>query len=343
MLRRYAGAIALLAILLLMPLAVRNEFFYSVFIQAGMFGIMAISMRFMLLTGEPAVGPTGFVAIGAYTSAILTTRLAMSFWEAMPLAGLFAMLIGVLFGIPALRIKGTYFAIVHLTFVDLVRMIVIRMSGLTGGMVGLYDIPPPAIAIPGVVSYVFHSLIGYYYLLLALLLFTVGVLYRLEFSSIGLSFRSIGWNDRLAESTGTNIMKNKVLCFAIACFMQGLVGSYWAHYLHYLAPDHFDVMASIYVTIYMVVGGIGSIVGPLIGAFTLVILPEFFRGFAQSAMLFYGMFMILVMLFIPGGIYAGLQRIVQGVERVGRTRDKRSTEKCAKATSEVKEDVGAGN
>jgi len=224
-----------------------------------------------------------------------------------------------------------------------VRMIIIRMSDLTGGMVGLYDIPPPAIVIPGVVNYVFHSLISYYYLLVALLLFVVVVLYRLEFSTVGLSFRSIGWNDRLAESTGTNIMKNKVLCFAIVCLMQGLVGSYWAHYLHYLSPNHFDVMASIYVTIYMVVGGIGSIVGPLLGSFILVILPEFVRSFAQSAMLFYGIFMILVMLFLPGGIYSGLQRIVRWAERLAWKRDKQASPTGAEATSAMQEDSGSCN
>jgi branched-chain amino acid transport system permease protein len=309
-------------ILLLMPLFTQNEFFYSVFMQIGMFAIMAISMRFMLLTGEPAVGPTGFVAIGAYTSAILTTKLGMSFWLALPAAGLLSMVVGILFGIPALRIKGTYFAIVHLTFVDLVRQIVIHMKGLTGGMVGLYGVPPPAIVIPGLLDFVFRSLIPYYYLLIALLLFTVVVLYRLEVSSVGLSFRSIGWNDRLAESVGTNIMRNKVLCFAIVCLMQGLVGSFWAHYLHYLSPDHFNVMASVYVTIYMVVGGIGSILGPLLGSFVLIILPEFFRAFAQSAMLFYGIFMILVMLFLPGGIYSGLQEILRRAARFSWGTDK---------------------
>jgi branched-chain amino acid transport system permease protein len=97
--------------------------------------------------------------------------------------------------------------------------------------------------------------------------------------------------------------------------MQGLVGSFWAHYLHYLSPNHFDVMASVYITIYMVVGGIGSIFGSLLGALVLVILPEFFRAFAQSAMLFYGIFMILVMLFLPGGLYAGVQEIFKRASR----------------------------
>jgi branched-chain amino acid transport system permease protein len=225
-------------------------------------------------------------------------KVGLSFWLAFPTAGLISSLVALLIGYPTLRIKGVYFAIITFAFAEIVRLLIVHWPSLLGGYGGIPDVPPPS----PIFTISFKSRIPYYYLILAVCLFTYWVMVRIDKSRIGQIFSSIHESDTLAESIGINIMRYKVTAFCIGCFFAGLSGSFYAHYFNFTSPEFFTIWQSVYCLLFVIVGGVGSVWGPLLGSFFMTLVPELLRVTRELEPVIYAVILIAVMFLLPGGL-----------------------------------------
>jgi len=288
-------AVILLAVLL--PL-ISNDYVLRVLTIAGVFIILTLSLNLVTgYTGQFCLGWAAFYGIGAYTSALLAMKLSFSFWLALPLGGLMAALFGILLGIPTLRLKDIYLAITTLGFGEIIRLILLNWTDLTRGSMGLPGIPSPRLF-----GYEFSSNLPYYYLILILVLITVFTMYRLIDSRIGRALIAIREDDLAAKTAGIDITAYKVMAFAVGAFFAGIAGSFYAHYSSFIDPHTFSFMESISILAMVVLGGMGSIPGSIIGALILSIIPELLRDLSEYRMIMYGLIMMAVMIIRPQGI-----------------------------------------
>lgn len=302
--------LAVLVLLVLVPLFMRNDYYLHIMIVIFYNVIYASTYRFILRTGQFHFGAHAFIGIGAYASVLLMMRVGLGFWAALPLAGLIAAGFAVLIGYPSLRLKGIYFAIITWGFGDVLRFVYIRLKEPFGGPLGIYSIPSPdPVSLPWLGTVDFNQKWHYYLLALILMMLTLYVLYRLERSRFGLIFSAIREKDHLARSVGVNIMNYKVLAFAVCSGLAALGGSFYAHYTNFIAPSDFTVLLTIYLAIYTVVGGKESYYGAVLGTVVLMLAGEVFAGYAHYQLMMYSGFLILVLLFLPGGL-ASLPKLI---------------------------------
>jgi len=227
----------------------------------------------------------------------------MNFWLALPLAAAVAGFFGFLIGLPALRTRGSYFAIGTLCFNIIVTLIVDRWEGLTEGARGLMGIPgPSAIPLPWGGKIAFETMATQYYLVLGFLLLTIFVLRRVMQSLVGRTFRAIRGNEELAEAVGIHAMRTKLLSFTVSCFFAGVGGALYASYIGFLSPEITDYHVSFDALIYVMIGGVGTIVGPIIGTLLFVTIPETLHVAAEFRLLLYGLILIVMIIYLPRGI-----------------------------------------
>jgi branched-chain amino acid transport system permease protein len=244
--------------------------------------------------------------IGAYTSALLSMRMGLPVWLTMLLGGLMAAVVALALGYPILRTKGVYFSVLTLLVAELIRLTMWFLPNLSGGGFCLPGIPPPeAINILGI-TITFEAPNTYYYLLLVVVLLSLVILYRVE-RSLNLTLMSIRQSDSLAESVGINVMGYKLLAFVIGCFFAGIAGALFGHFILSLSVDtnaKFGMLTSIYVVIYMMVGGQAKFAGPIIGAIVLTLLPEVARPLKEFQPIVFGGIVILCIFFMRQGLVA---------------------------------------
>lgn len=303
--------LVLVIIVLLIPLVTQDKYYLHILIIMAIFILLTASLRLIFLTGQPSLGHSAFMAIGAYTSAVLAINLGLSFWLALIAAGVTAGIAAALIGIPILRLKGIYFFLVTFAFVELVRMAFNTFwRDVLGGPWGKYNIPGPGrISIPGLFTVNLGDRIPFYYLTVVLVLISLIILYRIERSRMGLVFKAIGGTDDLAEHVGIHLMGYKVFAFAIGCFFAGIAGSVYAHYHGVITPPDFGWVESNYIIFYMIVGGVGSFAGPVLGASVLTFARTFFSAFPYYTGLTFGILLIAVMMFMPEGLVGGWARL----------------------------------
>ena len=292
----------LIILLVLVPSIVgQDPYILHIFIMLGINIILTLSLWLVLTTGQFTLGHAGFMAIGAYASVLLVMRAGLSFWLALPIAGVMSAIIAVMVGYPILRIKGLYFALVTFCFSQVVVLVISNWSFL-GGAIGIFNIPHPnPVRFLGV-TVDFLSKVPYYYLILVMVFIAMLVMTRLHVSRFGRIFTSIAENDSLAESIGINVTRHKVLAFAIGCFFAGLGGSIYAHYFSYLDPGMFGVWKSIELVLAVVIGGVISPVGPVIGAAFLTVLSEILRGTEEFGPLLLAIVLFVVVFTLPRGL-----------------------------------------
>ncbi|MGZ3515392.1 MAG: branched-chain amino acid ABC transporter permease, partial [Thermodesulfobacteriota bacterium] len=252
-----------------------------------------------------------FMGIGAYASTLLVMRFSFSFWLAMPLAMIAAAIISLAIGFLTLRFKGAYFLLFTFLFAELVRILLSNFwIGLFGGIPGLTNIPRPSIQIPWLFQMEFNSNKDFYYLILVMVVITVFVMRRMDQSRLGMVFRAISQSETLTESIGISSMKFKILGCAIGCLFAGLAGSLYAHFVRIITPADFSIHAVLTPIAYVVVGGMGSVFGPVIGTSFLMILSHFFlREFGLYELLLYGVIIVLIIRFMPEGLIS-LPRVI---------------------------------
>lgn len=258
--------------------------------------MLAASLRPSLTCGQLNIGHSAFMSLGAYTSALLAKNLGLPFELSLLAGGILATLVGVGMGYPSLRLRGVYFAMVTVSFVEVIRLIAQIWVSLTRGMSGLSGIPKPSL-----LGVVLETKMEQYYLALGIMIIMLLVLYKLEYSRLGLIWKSIGMAENLSQSLGVNVPLYRLLAFASGCFCAGIAGAYYAHFIRFLFPPEFSFLLAVNILVYNYVGGRGHFLGPLIGAPFLTLLVEPFRGSPYET-IFFSIAMLATILFLPGGL-----------------------------------------
>jgi branched-chain amino acid transport system permease protein len=294
----------LVCLIVVLPVFTTNVITLSIFISSGIWAIAAMGFTLVLRTGQFSLGQGAFMAIGGYTSAILTIKLGLPFWPSFFLAGIVSGIVALLVGSVVLRVGGTYFSIITLALGEVVRIIAQQWEPVTKGTRGLITSPPPSIVLGGFEINFATSTVPYFYLTICLVALTALIFWKLGDSRIGRSFAGIALNPVLAEHQGIHLMKYRVIAFTVAGVFTGFAGSLYAHFLTVITPYMLGLWQSIQIMIMSIVGGISSLSGgPIIGAILLYSFGIYLSrleiyGIQQ---LLFGAAVVLVLLFLPKG------------------------------------------
>lgn len=298
-----------LVLLVAIPPFADNAFVTTVFISALMFGILGAIYDLMLgYAGLINFGFAGFIAAGAYGSALASFHYDVSPWFGLLIGGVCGGLMGFFTGVITLRLRGLYLGLTTWFIAEALRFTISNTPGYTRGMLGLAVDPFPDLF---GIDFSRGNLLSYYYLLMVLAALIFIAMYLLVHSKMGLAFKAIREDQLAAESLGLNTTKYKILNFTIACFLTGVVGSFYAHYLGILAPtpEEFGVPRTVEILTVAYVGGRGTLWGSLFAGFLLIGFQEYFRELEAWRLVMFGALLIGVMIFAPKGL-AGLKKYV---------------------------------
>jgi branched-chain amino acid transport system permease protein len=252
--------------------------------------IMALGLNLIAgVTGQLSLGQSAFMSIGAYLSAISTTTLHMPFLLSIVIAGLFAAVVAIVIGLPILRLEGDYLAIATIGFAEIVRVLMTNIKA-TGGAIGFMGIKKFA-TFPTLAIIVF---------------LTIAVMVFIEKSKEGRAMLAIREDEIAAEAMGINVTLYKVKAFAIGSFFAGIAGALYAHTVTFIQPKDFDFDKSVESLNMLVLGGLGSIPGSILGSVILTTIPEVLRFMANYRMLLYGALLVVMMIFRPNGLIGGV-------------------------------------
>lgn len=275
-----------------------------------MFSLMAVGLNVVVgKSGILDLGYVAFFAIGAYTHAMLGLKTSLNFWEILPLAMGFAMLAGVILGLPALRLRGDYLAIITLGFGEIVRIIAVNTPAI-GGAAGLTDLPPP----PAFFGHEFTVMDPrpYYWLTLTILLLVIWGVLRLTHRKPGRAWEAIREDEDVAEFMGVSTLKYKLWAFIIGGAVGGAAGAIYASQIRSIEPAMFTLNLSIMILACVVFGGMGNIWGVILGAVLLGYLPEKLRFLSETRIVFFGLLMVVMMNIRPNGLLPRKKREVVG-------------------------------
>lgn len=268
-----------------------NDYYIQVLTMLGIYIVGALGLNLITgVTGQLSFGHAAFLSVGAYTAAIFSTKLNLPFPIALLAGGLMASLWGVILGYPCLRLTGDYLGIATLGFGEIVRVVFLNLT-ITGGALGMAGIP--------------HS--TSLTLVIIIVFITVWAMIRLENSRFGRSLVAIREDEIAAEAMGVNITSAKITAFALGTFLAGVSGALYAHLLTYLNPTDFGFLKSFDFLTFVVLGGLGSIPGVILGTSILTLAPEFLRFIADYRMMVYGLLMVFMMIVRPRGILGGVK------------------------------------
>ena len=298
------SVIILVVILLLVPAVVHNPYYIHLLIMVGINAVLAMTFIFLLRVGLINLSIAAFWGVGAYASAMLSVRLDMPFWLALPAATIISGVVALVVGLLLCRSSGFGFIIPTLAFASVV-VLVFGTFSVFGGYVGIVNIPrPDPIALPFLPPIEFTSKTPFYYLMLVLVAVVVSAFYAFYAASTGRAWRAIGLSSSLAESIGINLFRYRLTAFIIASSACGLMGSFYAHYYSAIVPLTFTPLPkTVYCHIFAILGGIAfPFAGPAVGAFILTLTPEFLRITGEIEPILTGVLVIVLVLFAPGGI-----------------------------------------
>lgn len=278
----------------LMQLNIINRYYQGIIVFICINIIVASSLNLTLgFLGQLALGHAGFMAIGAYASAILSIYLksmelptTLHLFIVLMAGGILSGIIGYLIGLPALRLRGDYLAIITLGFGEIIRVIINNIK-ITNGAQGLTGIPK-----------IINFTNAYWITIIVVL-----ILFAITNSRQGRAIKSIREDEIASEAVGIKTTRYKAIGFTISAFFAGIGGGIFAHYLAYLDPATFNFMKSVEIVVIVVLGGMGSLTGTIIAAIILTVLPELLRGFAEYRLLIYSFVLVLMMIFRPQGIF----------------------------------------
>ncbi len=286
-----------LSVALLLPF-ITSTYVVDTASLAGIYIILSLGLNIMVgYTGLLNLGFAAFYAIGAYSYALLNTGLALGFWESLPLSMAISAVAGFLLGIPALRLRGDYLAIVTLGFGEITRIVLNNWVSLTNGPNGIAGIQRPSI-----MGIEFKGVTGYYYLVLFFVLLTIFFINRVINSKAGRAWMSIRDDEIAASTIGIDTFLYKLYAFTFGALWAGLAGQLFAAKMRFVSPESFTFLESVLILSMVILGGQGSIAGSIIGAVILVVLPEILREFEQYRMVFLGAGLIFMMIFRPQGL-----------------------------------------
>ncbi|WP_296659751.1 branched-chain amino acid ABC transporter permease [Paraburkholderia sp.] len=301
---RHAGWLVLLALGLALPLFVHNDYSLTVMSTAYIFALATVGLNLITgYAGQFNLAHGGFMAIGAYTVGILTVDYHVPFWIAFALSGVVCVAIGFFVGILSLRLRGNYFAIFTLCVGYIIFLVIEKWDSLTHGVVGIIGIAaPPGFALPGFGPISFDSPRSLYYLTLAFLAAGLWLMHRIVNSLLGHTFIAIRNGENLAQALGIDLMRNKLLAFLISTFYAGIAGGLYAGFVRFLGPDLAGIEHTFDMTMYMMVGGVGTLAGPLIGALAVPWITQYLQFMQDYRFLVFGPLLIVLLIFLPRGL-----------------------------------------
>lgn len=305
------SVIALIACLLVFPAIIRSPYYISVLVFVGIYSMITIGLSLLMgYAGQISLGHAAYFAIGAYTSAILTTRYGLSPWLAFLSGLVLAAVIAFLIGLPSLKLKGHYLAMATLGFGEIVYVFLNAAVDLTNGPVGMGEIPQL-----NLFGFLLDSEIKYYYFTWAIAVSLLILSLNIIHSRVGRALRSIHGDEVAANAMGVNTAKYKVQVFVLSAIFAAIAGSLYAHFVTFVSPTSFDLIVSILLVTMVVIGGMANVWGAILGAALLTIMPEGLRAFKDFDILIYGTILVLIMIFMPKGLLAGLADFMKGLSR----------------------------
>jgi len=304
------GLLALAGVIL--PLVTGDSYYLDVATTIVMNLLLTMSLRMQISTGQLNMAHISFMGIGAYTSALLAMRAGLSFWLTLWVGALVAAAFAVPIGAIALRLTGPYYFLITFAFSEVARLIFNNFFvGLLGGPSGLVEIPPPG----PLLGVAFTGKLGLYCLMLVLFLLGAAILVRLEYSRFGLAAGAIRQGELLSATLGVDVLRYKLTAFVLGSAMAGIAGGFFAHSHRVLHSSDFGLEPMVQLVIFTVIGGVGSIWGPVIGTVLMTVASELMRELRHYETLVFGLVLILTMLFLPDGLVSVPSRLVRALAR----------------------------
>jgi branched-chain amino acid transport system permease protein len=302
------AAFVVMGIVLIIPFVLSfNPYYVSIFISALILGAVSIAWNLLAgVCGQVSFGHAAFFGIGAYTSAILVTRLGWDPYIAMAGGGLCGAVGSLVIGLPAFRLRGPYFALAILGFAEVMKLVTLNMTWLTEGSQGIMNIPPlPPIHLGFVTLDFYASRTTNYYMAALLMLAVYLIVYFIRRSNAGLAMSAVHGDEETAAGIGVHVVRTKALALAVSAFCTAVMGGFYAHYVRFLSPDTaFEGFWSVMPIVASLFGGMQTLIGPVAGALVITGLDEFvFKAFFETGhKLFFGLLLAVVIVWAPTGL-----------------------------------------
>lgn len=307
-LSRILGAFSVVLLLFLPSLTGQNYYFLHISVTVGIFIILAQGLNILFgYAGQISIGHAAFYAIGAYASALLAGKLSFPFWAAALSAMFLTGLVGFILGLTCLKLRGEYLAITTVAFGEIVQVIFTQWEELSGGPEGFLSIPHAHIG-----SFLFNTPVRFYYLTLFTALVVLVLTRNLTSSKLGRSFRSVRDDPLAANILGVDTTRYKLIAFVLSAVYAALAGSLYAHFTRALLPDYFNLSLSVLIFMMVMLGGMGSLYGPVVGVVLLTVSFELLRAFQSYQMVIYGVVVLLITIFAPEGLVGLLRKLRPG-------------------------------
>ena len=273
----------------------------NIMITALLYVILGLGLNIVVgLAGLLDLGYVAFYAVGAYSYALLNYHFGLGFWAVLPIGAAMGALFGIVLGFPVLRLRGDYLAIVTLGFGEIIRLILENWNAFSFGPSGIANIPRPGLF--GMELSLHQNITYLYFLMIALTIFTIFVVNRLQASRLGRAWIALREDEIACQAMGIDKTRTKLTAFALGATWAGIGGVIFAAKTTFINPASFTIWESINILCIVVLGGMGSIIGVILGALFLILLPEYLRAFSEYRMLIFGAILVLMMVFRPGGL-----------------------------------------
>ena len=311
--------VVIAAILILIPILTPNMYIMQVINMIGIYIILGIGINVLTgFTGQLSLGQAAFFGIGAYTTAIINTRTGMQFFVCLIVSMIVTGIVGLILAVPALKVKGSYLALLTMGFGEIVRIVMINWTPVTNGTSGIRGIEAPIIF-----GFAFDSLKQVYFLIvifMLLRLFYENILFK---TRTGRAFVAVREDNEAAELTGINVTTYKIRAFVLSAVYCGVAGCLYAMMIKYVSPDTFVNNTSNVILWTAIVGGFGTVVGPVFGGVVMQVLPEALRFLGDWRLVVYGVILLIVILRFPGGLYPYIEKFL------AQQKEKRAVRKMA--------------
>ncbi len=305
-LKRRLLAAGVFCLALVFPL-VFSPYQTNIMTTALMYVVLGLGLNIVVgLAGLLDLGYVAFYAVGAYTYALLNAHFQVGFWLALPMSGLLAAGFGILLGFPVLRLRGDYLAIVTLGFGEIIRLILENWGEFSQGPSGISNISRPGLF--GVHLSLDSAITYIYYIMVAFVILTIFIVNRLQDSRLGRAWMALREDEIACQAMGIDKRKTKLAAFALGAFWAGIIGAVFAAKTTFINPASFTFLESAIILSIVVLGGMGSIIGVILGALILILLPEYLRFLSEYRMLAFGVILVLMMVFRPQGLIANVRR-----------------------------------
>lgn len=297
-------------VIISLPLFFQTVYSRHILVACGIFVCFALGLNFIMgFMGETPFGYPVFFGIGAYSTTLAFKHFGTGFWEGLLISPIIAGIFGVIIGYPSLKLKGPYFAIVTLAFAEITHLVLNNWISVTRGPMGISGVPSPRLYVPGLFDMTIKNELHWYYLVIVICAFVIIVNMNLMSSRCGDTWVAIRENEELSSAIGINVFRWKLLSFVLGAMMAGFTGCVYAHYYNIVSPELVGFYYITTVFAMVIIGGKGTIMGPVLGAILFTALPEYLRAAKTMRMVIFGLCMLLGIIFMPNGIQGVVSNI----------------------------------